>query len=97
VVTGFPRPTQVYQWVSLGYQGEQERKSMADELVNFETKPNAQYLIAGWRRQWSDGGGISGGLPRYLIEKTGATKIGELGSSGSQLCYPFQVAGTRRR
>ena len=67
---------------------------MADELVKFETKPTAQYLIAGWRRQWSDGGGISGGLPRYLIEKTGATKIGELGSTVSQLCYPFQVAGT---
>ena len=67
---------------------------MADELVNFETKPSAQYLIAGWRRQWSDGGGISGGLPRYLIEKTGAKKIGVLGSTVSQLCYPFQVAGT---
>lgn len=67
---------------------------MADELVKFESKPSAQYLIAGWRRQWSDGGGISGGLPRYLIEKTGAKKIGELGSTVSQLCYPFQVAGT---
>lgn len=67
---------------------------MADELVNFESKPSAQYMIAGWRRQWSDGGGISGGLPRYLIEKTDAKKIGELGSSVSQLCYPFQVAGT---
>ncbi|PKB72727.1 MAG: hypothetical protein BZY75_05480 [SAR202 cluster bacterium Io17-Chloro-G7] len=67
---------------------------MADELTKFDTKPPAQYLIAGWRRQWSDGGGISGGLPRYLIEKTGARKIGELGSTVSQLCYPFQVAGT---
>ena len=67
---------------------------MADELVNFETKPSSQYLIAGWRRQWSDGGGISGGLPRYLIEKTNAQKIGELGTTVSQLCYPFQVAGT---
>ena len=67
---------------------------MADELVNFESKPSAQYMIAGWRRQWSDGGGISGGLPRYLIEKTSAKKIGELGSTVSQLCYPFQVAGT---
>ena len=67
---------------------------MADQLVTFEGKPSAQYLIAGWRRQWSDGGGISGGLPRYLIEKMGAKKIGELGTTVSEMCYPFQVAGT---
>ena len=67
---------------------------MADELVVFQEKPSAQYMIAGWRRQWSDGGGISGGLPRYLIEKLGAKKIGELGSTVSSMCYPFQVAGT---
>ena len=67
---------------------------MADELVVFQEKPSAQYLIAGWRRQWSDGGGISGGLPRYLIEKLGAKKIGELGSTVSKMCYPFQFAGT---
>ena len=68
---------------------------MADQLVIFEEKPpNSEYLIAGWRRQWSDGGGISGGLPRYLIEKMGAKKIGELGPTVSDLCYPFQVAGT---
>ena len=42
---------------------------MADSLVTFETKPEAQYLLAGWRRQWSNGGRISSGLPRYLIEK----------------------------
>ena len=67
---------------------------MADEFVVFQEKPSAQYLIAGWRRQWSDGGEISGGLPRYLIEKMGAKKIGELGSTVSSMCYPFQVAGT---
>ena len=67
---------------------------MADELVVFQEKPSAQFLIAGWRRQWSDGGGISGGLPRYLIEKLGAKKIGELGPTVSTMCYPFQVAGT---
>ena len=32
--------------------------------------------------------------PRYLIEKLEAKKIGELGSTVSSLCYPFQVAGT---
>ena len=42
---------------------------MADSLVTFESKPEARYLLAGWRRQWSNGGRISSGLPRYLIEK----------------------------
>jgi predicted ATP-grasp superfamily ATP-dependent carboligase len=67
---------------------------MADELVIFEQKPTANYLIAGWRRQWSNGGRISSGLPRYLIEKLSAKKIGELGPQVSTMCYPFQVAGT---
>ena len=67
---------------------------MTDELVTFSEKPSAQYLIAGWRRQWSDGGRVSGGLTRYLIEKLGAKKIGEMGPEVSHSCYPFQVAGT---
>jgi len=67
---------------------------MADELLNLDSKPVAKQLIAGWRRQWSDGGEISGGLPRYLISKLGATQIGEMGSEVSKLCYPFQVPGT---
>ena len=67
---------------------------MTDELVTFSEKPSAQYLIAGWRRQWSDGGRVSGGLTRYLIEKLGAKKIGEMGTEVSQNCYPFRVAGT---
>ena len=67
---------------------------MDDELVKFEQKPDANYVIAGWRRQWSNGGRISSGLPRYLIEKLSAKKIGELGSQVSTMCYPFQVAGT---
>ena len=67
---------------------------MADELIIFEQKPTANYIIAGWRRQWSNGGRISSGLPRYLIEKLSAKKIGELGPQVSTMCYPFQVAGT---
>lgn len=67
---------------------------MPDELVIFSEKPNAKYLIAGWRRQWSDGGRVSGGLTRYLIEKLGAKKIGEMSPAVSNDCYPFQVAGT---
>ena len=67
---------------------------MADELVTFSEKPPARFLIAGWRRQWSDGGDISSGLSRYLIDKLGARQIGEMSPDISQLCYPFQVAGT---
>ena len=67
---------------------------MTDELITFSEKPSADYMIAGWRRQWSDGGRVSGGLTRYLVEKLGAQKIGEMGSAVSQQCYPFQVAGT---
>ena len=67
---------------------------MAESLVTFERKPNGRYLIAGWQRQWSDGGGISGGLPEYLIDKMSAEKIGEMNQTVSELCYPFQVAGT---
>ncbi len=67
---------------------------MADSLVNFESRPEAQYLLAGWRRQWSNGGRISSGLPRYLIEKLEAQKIGEMDRTVSELCYPFQLAGT---
>ena len=67
---------------------------MADELFVLTEKPPAQYLIAGWRRQWSNGGRISSRLPRYLIDKLGARKIGSLGEQVSTMCYPFQVAGT---
>ena len=67
---------------------------MSEQLFVFDEKPSAQYLIAGWRRQWSNGGRISSGLPRYLIDKLGARKIGELGPEVSKMCYPFQVAGT---
>jgi predicted ATP-grasp superfamily ATP-dependent carboligase len=67
---------------------------MDDQLVVFGVKPEAKYMIAGWRRQWSDGGEISSGLPRYLIDKLQAKKIGELGEQVSKLCFPFQVPGT---
>ena len=67
---------------------------MASELLILNEKPSARYLIAGWRRQWSDGGGISSGLPQYLIDQFGARKIGQMGREIERLCYPFQVAGT---
>ena len=40
---------------------------MADELFLFQEKPTAEYLIAGWRRQWANGGGISSGLPSHQV------------------------------
>lgn len=67
---------------------------MASELLSFQEKPSAKYLIAGWRRQWSDGGDISSGLTRYLISKLEAKKIGEMSPALSTMCFPFQVAGT---
>lgn len=67
---------------------------MADELLALNAKPAARCMIAGWRRQWSDGGEISSGLPRYIIDKLNAKRIGEMGPLVSKLCYPFQVPGT---
>ena len=67
---------------------------MPEELFTFTDKPEANYLIAGWRRQWSNGGRISSGLPRYLIDKNGGRQIGQLTEYVNRMCYPFQVAGT---
>ena len=67
---------------------------MADELLILNENPSAKYLIAGWRRQWSDGGDISSGLSRYLINTLGAKKIGEMSPMVSKMCYPFQISGT---
>ena len=67
---------------------------MADDLLDLQSTPDARYLIGGWRRQWSDGGEISSGLPRYLIDKLQARRIGSMGSDVAKLCYPFQVPGT---
>jgi proteasome assembly chaperone (PAC2) family protein len=67
---------------------------MPEELFTFTEKPEANYLIAGWRRQWSNGGRISSGLPRYLIEKNGGRQIGQMTEYVNRMCYPFQVAGT---
>ena len=67
---------------------------MASDLLIFHEKPAAQYLIAGWRRQWSDGGDISSGLSKYLIDRLSAKKIAEMSTTLAHMCYPFQVAGT---
>lgn len=51
---------------------------------------NETYMFAGWR-QWADAGSISSGLPRYLIKKLNARKIGQLRSEDF---YLFQLPGT---
>lgn len=63
-----------------------------NKLIDLWEKPEAKetYMIAGWR-QWADAGSISSGLPEYLIERTKAEKIGELGPYGF---YLFQFPGT---
>ena len=65
-----------------------------DEMALWTETPAADYLIAGWKNQWSDGGNISSGLPAYLIEQLNARKIGQLSSEIERMCYPFQIAGT---
>ena len=67
---------------------------MPEDLFTFTDKPEANYLLAGWRRQWSNGGRISSGLPRYLIEKNGGKQVGQFSEYVNRMCYPFQVAGT---
>lgn len=62
------------------------------DLVEIWENPSVEekYMIAGWR-QWADAGSISSGLPEYLVEQTGARKIGEMKYGGF---YLFQVPGT---
>jgi len=63
-----------------------------DKRIDLWNKPNAKeiYMLVGWR-QWADAGGISSELPQYLVEKTGAEKIGEIKPDGF---YLFQIPGT---
>jgi predicted ATP-grasp superfamily ATP-dependent carboligase len=63
-----------------------------DDLVELWERPVAEekYMIVGWH-QWADAGAISSGLPEYLIEQTGARKIGEIKPAGF---YLFQIPGT---
>ena len=64
------------------------------DLFNIWEKPQADeiYMLAGWR-QWADGGQVSSGLPQFLIEETGARKIGELKPDGY---YIFQLPGAQQ-
>ena len=64
---------------------------MSDAVEIWEhPKAEETYMIAGWR-QWADAGSTSSGLPQYLIEQTGARKIGSIQPDGF---YLFQIPGT---
>ena len=67
---------------------------MAEPLIALDEVPETRVVIAGWRRQWSDGGNISSGMPRWLIDKLSARSIGQMTDEISRMCFPFQVAGT---
>jgi predicted ATP-grasp superfamily ATP-dependent carboligase len=62
------------------------------DAVELLERPDAEemYMIVGWR-QWADAGSTSSGLPEYLIEQTGARKIGSIKPDGF---YLFQIPGT---
>ncbi len=64
---------------------------MSDSLEILE-RPSKRplYMLAGWR-QWADAGSISSGLPQYLIQQTGAKRIGSISPDGF---YLFQIPGT---
>ena len=63
-----------------------------NDLLQLWQRPETDetYLLAGWR-QWADAGNTSSGLLRYLLEMTGATRIGLLQPTNF---YLFQVPGT---
>jgi predicted ATP-grasp superfamily ATP-dependent carboligase len=62
------------------------------DAVEIQEHPTAEeiYILAGWR-QWADAGSTSSGLPQYLIQQTGAQKIGSIRPDGF---YIFQIPGT---
>lgn len=62
-----------------------------NELVEIWERPGpGRFMIAGWQ-QWADAGSVSSGLPRYLIERTRARRIGAIRPNGF---YLFQIPGT---
>jgi proteasome assembly chaperone (PAC2) family protein len=64
---------------------------MNESVELWETPEAAEkYMIVGWQ-QWADAGSISSGLPRYLIDKLNARKIGAIKPYNF---YLFQIPGT---
>jgi proteasome assembly chaperone (PAC2) family protein len=62
--------------------------AMTEQFVlNEIPEAKEMYMLAGWR-QWADAGNVSSGLPKYLVEKLGARKIGQIRPDGF---YLFQT------
>jgi proteasome assembly chaperone (PAC2) family protein len=64
-----------------------------DDLLEFTETPVCEesYMIAGWR-QWADAGAVSSALPQYLVDQTGARRIGQIRSDSF---YLFQIPGSQ--
>jgi proteasome assembly chaperone (PAC2) family protein len=62
------------------------------DAVELRERPQSEqmYMLVGWE-QWADGGSVSSGLPRFLVQETGARKIGHIRPDGF---YLFQIPGT---
>lgn len=62
-----------------------------NNLLELTEIPKAEriVMICGWR-QWADAGSVSSSLPEYLIEQTGARKIGVI---RPESFYLFQIPG----
>jgi proteasome assembly chaperone (PAC2) family protein len=56
-------------------------------VLNEIPEAKEMYMLAGWR-QWADAGNVSSGLPKYLVEKLGARKVGQIRPDGF---YLFQT------
>lgn len=63
-----------------------------NDLLQLWQRPESEetYLLAGWR-QWADAGNMSSGLTQYLIDRTAATRIGQIKPTHF---YLFQAPGT---
>ena len=62
------------------------------ETVELWDTPQAERMVmlAGWR-QWADAGSLSSGLPKYLVQRSKAQRIGRINNSGF---YLYQIPGT---
>ena len=78
--------------LNLGGEGTPWRGMQMNKWVELWERPAAGEVcaIAGWH-QWADAGSVSSGLPRYLVNHTGARKIGRIRPRGF---YLFQIPGT---
>lgn len=62
------------------------------ETVELWDTPQAERMVmlAGWR-QWADAGSLSSGLPKYLVQRSKAQRIGRINNHGF---YLYQIPGT---